>query len=528
MLFKLKQVMALSCVIVLLIVCSKVESARILAIFPSPAKSHQIVFRALVEGLLERGHQLTIMTPDPLDTINENVTQIDWSYAYEAIEEYATVAKATQEQWNALKVARQILLAAKVFVEAELSHPEVQAMIRDPREHFDVVLAEYFHFTPFYAFAELYNAPLIGITTIDAISYVHNLMGNVVNAACHPEMNHKFSSNLTFLQRVESLIARIFINYHLIPEQLEEYDRIIEYHFGGNVSRSSDLINRIELLLTNVEPVLGFKRPLVPQTIPLGFLHVKPPKQLPRDLKNYLDRSTRGVIYFSLGTLIRTTALNEKNLKIFVDVFKTLQYDVLWKCDAQIDLNGTSNVRLQRWLPQQDLLAHPNVKLFVTQGGQQSMEEAVDRHVPMVVIPFNFDQFGNSDKVVELGIGKSIWMERLTTDGLRQAIIEVISNKKYKRNIERLGKLVRDQPMRPVEKAVWWIEYVIRHQGASHLRYKPAQMPVWQYHYYDVVAFLLLVGLVLLALVAIVTRRFFRWLFGRQRWWSFQRKQKIL
>lgn len=77
------------------------------------------------------------------------------------------------------------------------------------------------------------------------------------------------------------------------------------------------------------------------------------------------------------------------------------------------------------------LAAHSNVKLFVTQGGQQSMEEAVDRHVPMVVIPFNFDQFGNGDKVVERGIGKSIWMERLTTDGLRQAILEVIENKKW-------------------------------------------------------------------------------------------------
>lgn len=58
------------------------------------------------------------------------------------------------------------------------------------------------------------------------------------------------------------------------------------------------------------------------------------------------------------------------------------------------------------------------------------MEEAVDRQVPMVVIPFNFDQFGNGDKIVERGIGKSIWMENLSTDSLLSAILEVIGNKK--------------------------------------------------------------------------------------------------
>lgn len=98
---------------------------------------------------------------------------------------------------------------------------------------------------------------------------------------------------------------------------------------------------------------------------------------------------------------------------------------------------------------------------------------------------------------------------------------------RYKRNIERLGKLIRDQPMRPVDKAVWWTEYVIRHQGASHYRYKPAQMPAWQYHYYDVVAFLLAVTALLVAALGYAVRRFYQFLAGH-RWFSTQVKQKAL
>ncbi|XP_062547887.1 UDP-glucosyltransferase 2-like [Armigeres subalbatus] len=515
---------------VLISVASVSDGARILAIFPAPAKSHQIVFRSLVQGLLERGHSITMMTPDPFETDNPNITQINWHYAHKIVEENFDVAKMRQQNCNSLDIAAGLLEVTKRFIEAELAHPEVQALIRNANdEQFDVLLVEYFQMTPFYAFAELFNVPMIGVTSIDSISMAHQVIGNVMNVVAHPEMNHKFSMNPNFLERVEAVVTKMFIDYYLIPKEFEKYDQIIEQNFGGNISKSIDLMQRVDFLMTNVDPTMGFIRPIVPQAIQLGFLHVKPPKPLPQDLQRYLDRSTHGVIYFSLGTLIRSDSINERNLKIFVDTFKSLKYDILWKCDSVVNLNGTSNIRISKWFPQQDLLAHPNVKLFVTQGGQQSMEEAVDRKVPMVVIPFNFDQFGNGDKVVERGIGKSIWMEHLTTENLRSAIVEVIGSKTYKRNIERLSKLVRDQPMHPLDKAIWWTEYIIRNQGASHLRYKPAQMPIWQYHYYDVVGALLTAALVIVTLIAYIGKRLLKYLILRGPWFADLRvKQKAL
>jgi glucuronosyltransferase len=41
---------------------------------------------------------------------------------------------------------------------------------------------------------------------------------------------------------------------------------------------------------------------------------------------------------------------------------------------------------------QRDLLEHPKIKLFITQGGHQSMEEAIHCKVPVLVIPFLGDQ----------------------------------------------------------------------------------------------------------------------------------------
>lgn len=78
----------------------------------------------------------------------------------------------------------------------------------------------------------------------------------------------------------------------------------------------------------------------------------------------------------------------------------------------------------------------------------------------------------------------------------------------------RLGRLVRDQPMRPVEKAVWWTEYVIRHGGADHYRYPAAHMSFLVYHYYDVVGAAVLLAIALLAALHYLAGRLFRWFVG--------------
>jgi glucuronosyltransferase len=46
-------------------VCST-EAARILRIFPTPSISHQLPFQAIMKALAARGHQVTVISPNPL------------------------------------------------------------------------------------------------------------------------------------------------------------------------------------------------------------------------------------------------------------------------------------------------------------------------------------------------------------------------------------------------------------------------------------------------------------------------------
>lgn len=47
--------------------------------------------------------------------------------------------------------------------------------------------------------------------------------------------------------------------------------------------------------------------------------------------------------------------------------------------------------------------------------------------------------------------------------------------------------------MEPMEKVIWWIEYVLRHNGTSIMRSSSLDLNFFQYLLLDVVAFLIIV-----------------------------------
>ncbi len=52
------------------------------------------------------------------------------------------------------------------------------------------------------------------------------------------------------------------------------------------------------------------------------------------------------------------------------------------------------------WLPQNDLLAHPNVRAFLSHAGINSQYESAFHGCPMIAMPCLGDQYANADRVV--------------------------------------------------------------------------------------------------------------------------------
>ena len=77
---------------------------------------------------------------------------------------------------------------------------------------------------------------------------------------------------------------------------------------------------------------------------------------------------------------------------------------------------------------------------------------------------------------------------------------------RYRENAQRLSRIYRDQPQTPLEQAVYWTEYVIRHKGAPHLRSGALDLAWYQYFLLDVIAVLALAVVSVLLIVYMTLR----------------------
>lgn len=81
--------------------------------------------------------------------------------------------------------------------------------------------------------------------------------------------------------------------------------------------------------------------------------------------------------------------------------------------------------------------------------------------------------------------------------------------------MEKLRNITYDQPQTPIERAMFWTEYVLRHGGARHLRAPTANVSWSQYLMFDVLSTvaimsLLVVGVVLVICYLVVVKLFFK------------------
>lgn len=81
----------------------------------------------------------------------------------------------------------------------------------------------------------------------------------------------------------------------------------------------------------------------------------------------------------------------------------------------------------RKLLPQSDILAHPNIALFITHVGIFGMQEGRLRGVPMLFVPFFGDQVRNSMNTIAQGFGLKLSFADITEESLTWHINELLT-----------------------------------------------------------------------------------------------------
>ncbi|KAL1274279.1 hypothetical protein QQF64_027093 [Cirrhinus molitorella] len=271
--------------------------------------------------------------------------------------------------------------------------------------------------------------------------------------------------------------------------------------YTGKSTTMCEIMGKTDIWFIRMYWDFEYPRPLLPNFKFVGGLHCKPAKPLPKELEEFVQSSgDHGIVVFSLASVISNLTLERANT--FASALGQIPQKVIWRYRGKTPETLAPNTKLYDWIPQNDLLGHPKTRAFITHGGASGLYEAIYHGVPMVGLPLFGDQ---PDNLLHMKTKGAAVLDFYTTDSkeLVDALKTVVNNPLYKESIMRLSRIHHDQPMKPLDQAVYWIEFVMRHKGAKHLRVQAHDLSWYQYHCLDVVAFLL-------SIVALITFLFIK------------------
>ncbi|XP_044251846.1 UDP-glucosyltransferase 2-like [Drosophila takahashii] len=333
---------------------------------------------------------------------------------------------------------------------------------------------------------------------------------------------------MTFLKRAENMMKHVILRYLTLRFDYKFIEIYNEIFTEKDMPTLSEMKKNISLVFVGSHLISdGPIRPLVPALIEIGGIQVKEkPDPLPQDIEQFLDNSTQGAIFLSFGSNIKSHMVKPEIVQIMFNVLSGLKENIIWKWEDLGNTPGKAlNILFKRWLPQDDILAHPNTKLFVSHGGKNSITESQYHGVPMVALPIFGDHPLNAAMMVKLGNGVALDLQTITEDSFGAAIKEVLENDKYRRAVEKFSALYRDRPLTPRQSVVFWTNYVLRHHGAPHLQSPAVHMSFVELHNLDIYALVLTILILFVLLTRLIGKLVLSKLLGKAKVFGGKKKQ---
>ncbi|KAJ8725328.1 hypothetical protein PYW08_003511 [Mythimna loreyi] len=494
------------CVSVHVCVCK-----RALVVFPVASRSHTLLGDHLVTTLLNGGHNVTYVTTFTRVKAAERLRVIDISSAATDDTEPGSSPRLPVLSSSRLP-PHEFLLEGTRTAERAVRHPDVQALMKDVAEEFDIVVAEWYYSALLAPLAAVFDCPLVWYSSIDAswmsLQLVHEASSPTLfadpMAAALPTLPPSVVDRVYRIGRQAYLSAWVYYitQYVESPAYYEIYQLAIQWR-GRSPPLYEDLVRDGAMLLVNSQPLLGQGLPLPHNAKYIGGHHIEgSDATLPKNLQHLLDTAKHGVIYFNLGGTVSEDLPVEMKQEL-LRAFRQVEQTVVWKYRGKLDY-VPGNVRLVERAPQLAVLKHPNTVMMITHGGYLSYMEAMYYGVPIIGMPVRRDQLLTVDLAAARGRGIRVPISSMIGYRVKEAIIEILGNYSYRSNAKE-ASVVLQNPLVPMkQELLYWVEQVMSTRGAPHLRSPVLQLSVVERLHLDVLALLAMVAWFLTKLAKLV------------------------
>ncbi|KAI1887749.1 hypothetical protein AGOR_G00193560 [Albula goreensis] len=469
------------------VAASLTRAAKIVIVPPIMFESHLYIFKTLASALHQEGHDTVFLVSEGREVPHSEHYRLQ---RYPGIFNSTTADDFLQSKVQNIFSGR--LTALELFDILEHYSQNCDAMVgsenvmsRLKEEKFDLLLVDPNEMCGFVI------AHLLGVryAVFSTGLWYPAEVGAPAPLAYVPEFNSLLTDKMSLLQRITNtavyLVSRFGVQFLVLPK----YDRIMKkYNVQPQVSMH-DLVQGSRLWMLCTDMALEFPRPTLPHVVYVGGILTKPPSPLPQEFLSWANSAEEnGFVLVSFGAGVKY--LSDDIAKKLAGALGRLPQKVIWRFSGIAPSNLGNNTKLVDWMPQNDLLGHPNIRAFLSHGGLNSIYEAMYHGVPVVGVPLFGDHYDTMTRVEAKGMGIMLEWKRMTEEDLFKAMLKVIKDNRYREHAQLLSHIHKDQPGHPVSRAIYWISYILRHRGADHLRSSVYSIPTYQYFLLDVAAVL--------------------------------------
>uniref|UniRef100_A0AC35U6X3 Glucuronosyltransferase n=1 Tax=Rhabditophanes sp. KR3021 TaxID=114890 RepID=A0AC35U6X3_9BILA len=392
------------------------------------------------------------------------------------------------------------------------------SLLKDHKAAFEELIAQQFDSI---VVDDLYNPAGLLITSIKKSVFVYWSVSGLRTESAYshqspsppsylPVPGSKLTDTLDFFQRnfnLASYIRQLYLHQHII---LRRMDALFEKHYPNQLTEAFYMERNASINFVNTPPIFDFARPYMPRVNFVGALHCHKARQLSKDLQDFIQKKDKFVV-ISGGFSVQWKYASKSQIDAIIEMTNSLKHlNFVWQYNGPAIKNLPSNVFIQSWIPQQDLLGHAKCVLHISHGGLNSVVESVWHGVPVLGLPLTVKSYDNLLRVSDRGAGLILEKDNWNTPSLVKSAKDLIENPSFKEEMTLFQDMVVDVPYTELEHASFWVEFIVRHQEVPHARSGADKLNILQYFMVDVISFLAAIFITSVAISYFLLKAFVR------------------
>ncbi|KAI0220666.1 hypothetical protein L0F63_005604 [Massospora cicadina] len=403
------------------------EKLKVLVRSSAATRSHMAATLAISEELAKRGHSVTFAAMDGFlkFAADYNLTLVSLGKSTES----ERVGDIDEIRHNSLQASANFL--------SERYDEEVKSLAK-LMESVDIVMCDHLAFACM-DLAKVKGKPLV--IGYQPMSILDQRKPSYFTANMNP--SPITTSAMSFVDRLRDQIKayKVKRDTDLLKEAINK--KRLEYGMPTTLS----LVDEMDYGLSLANTFMGMEpaHPIHPTVRLIGPILEKS-RYFDNNVQSFLN-SCEPCLYIAFGSIfpLNIADINLISTAILLAIENRVIKGAIWALgktnidqipktinlhNQTVSFKENPKILIMPWAPQQQILAHPNVRAFLSHGGMSSINEALYYAKPILGMSYIHDQPKNLAKLQAKGVGIYLSRHSLTPNFLKEKIDQLLHTPK--------------------------------------------------------------------------------------------------